>query len=136
MSAPSPDDLTEAERWMREAEEELAVAVRIASEPDLPGRVACFHAHLAAEKAIKSLQIRRAVPVRKIHNLVQLVRELPAADSGTFAGADLNLLNPPTIDGRYPADQEAVSGAQTQLVLEAANRLLAAVRALHETGNA
>jgi HEPN domain-containing protein len=53
MSAPSPDDLTEAERWMREAEEELAVAVRIASEPDLPGRVACFHAHLAAEKATK-----------------------------------------------------------------------------------
>lgn len=129
MSDPSYEDLTEAERWMREAEEELAVAARIASEPDLPGRVSCFHAHLAAEKAIKSLQIRRSVPVRKIHNLVQLVRELPPEDGGTFATADLNLLNPWTIDGRYPTDHEAASGDETLLAVEAAERILAAVRA-------
>lgn len=65
MSDPSPEDLVEAARWIREAKEELAVAARIASEPNLPGRIACFHSHLAAEKAIKSLQIRRGVPVRK-----------------------------------------------------------------------
>jgi HEPN domain-containing protein len=128
MSDPSPEDLAEAARWMREAEEELAVASRIASEPDLPGRVACFHAHLAAEKAIKSLQIRRAVPVRKIHNLVQLVRELPVEDSRGLAQADLNLLNPWTIDGRYPAEHEAVSADETLRAVEAAERILAAAR--------
>jgi HEPN domain-containing protein len=85
MSDSSPEDLAEATRWIQEAEEELAVAARIASEPDLPGRVACFHAHLAAEKAIKSLQIRRAVPVRKIHTLVKPVRELPVEDSRGLA---------------------------------------------------
>lgn len=128
MSDPSPEDLVEAERWMREAEEELAVASRIASEPDLPGRVACFHAHLAAEKAIKSLQIRRAVPVRKIHNLVQLVRELPVEDSRGLGPADLNLLNPWTIDGRYPTEHEAVTADDTQQAVDAAERILAAIR--------
>jgi HEPN domain-containing protein len=128
MSDPSPEDLAEAERWMREADEEIAVAARIASEPDLPGRVACFHAHLAAEKAIKSLQIRRAIPVRRIHNLVQLVRGLPAEDSTAFAPADLNLLNPWTIDGRYPNEHEAVSADETVRAVAAAKRIVAAVR--------
>ena len=76
----------------------------------------------------KSLQIRRAVPVRRIHNLVQIVRELPADDSRTFAAADLNLLNPWTIDGRYPSDHEAISGDETRRAVEAAERVLAAVR--------
>jgi HEPN domain-containing protein len=130
MSDPSPEELTEAERWMREAEGELAVAMRVASEPDLPGRVACFRAHLAAEKAIKSPPIRRAVPVRKIHNLVQLVRPLPTEDSGLFGAEDLNLLNPWTIDGRYPTDQEGVTVDETRRAVEAAERILAAVRSL------
>jgi HEPN domain-containing protein len=128
MSDPSPEDLAEAGRWMQEAEEELAVAARIASEPDLPGRVACFHAHLAAEEAIKSSQIRRSVPVRKIHDLVQLVRELPAEDRKTFAAADLNLLKPWTIDGRYLTDHEPVSADETRQAVEAAESVLAAVR--------
>ncbi len=45
MSAPSP--------------EELEVAAYVAGAPRLPGRVVCFHAHLAGEKAMKSLEIRR-----------------------------------------------------------------------------
>ena len=52
------------------------------SGSQLPSRVVCFHAHPAAEKALKSLQIRRGVLVRKIHNLAQLVRELPEEDRG------------------------------------------------------
>ncbi len=120
MSDPSPDDLAEADRWMREAEEELAVAARIASDPDLAARVACFHSHMAVEKAIKSLQTQRAVPVGKIHNLVQLVRDLPEEDRQTFATEDLNILNPWTIDGRYPTDHEAVSEDEARRVLQAA----------------
>lgn len=106
MSDPSPEDLEEAARWLQEAGEELAVAARIASELDLPGRVACFHAHLAVEKAVEALHIRRAVPVRKIHNVVQLVRERPPEGGRRFGRGDLDVLNPWTIDGRYPSDHE------------------------------
>lgn len=97
MNVPSPDELVEAERWLEEAGQELAVATLIASAPELPGRVVCFHAHLAAEKALKALQIRRGILVRKVHNLVELLRELPANDQGRFEHNDLNLLNPWTI---------------------------------------
>ena len=125
MSAPSPEELNEADRWLREAKEELAVAAHVHSDSQLPSRVVCFHAHLAAEKALKALQIRRGVLVRKIHNLAQLVRELPEEDRGRFDSSDLDLLNPWTVDGRYPADHEDVSREVAASVLEAANRVVA-----------
>lgn len=128
MNVPSPDELVEAERWLEEAGQELAVATLIASAPELPGRVVCFHAHLAAEKALKALQIRRGILVRKVHNLVELLRELPANDQGRFEHNDLNLLNPWTIDGRYPADQGEVDERLAIEVLEAAKRVVSVVR--------
>ena len=84
LSIAVPEELNEADRWLREAKEELAVATHVHSGSQLPSRVVCFHAHLAAEKALKSLQIRRGVLVRKIRNLAQLVRELPEEDRGRF----------------------------------------------------
>lgn len=132
MSEPSPEDLVEADRWLREAGEDLAVAERVASEKDLPGRTACFHAHLAAEKALKSLQIRRGVIVRKVHNLAALADELPQGDQRLFDDADLDMVNPWTIDGRYPADHEEVDRETVRRVLDAAARILAEVRRVAE----
>ena len=100
MSEPRPD-LGEAERWRREADEELRAARVIAEHPELPDRVAGFHAHLAAEKALKSLLIGRGVSLPRIHDLVGLRALLPAADQSLFSDDDLELLNPWTIEGRY-----------------------------------
>jgi HEPN domain-containing protein len=132
MSEPSPEELAEADRWLREAGEELAVAERIASDEELPGRAACFHAHLAAEKALKSLQIRRGVVVRKVHNLAALADELPQGDQQRFDDADLDMVNPWTIDGRYPADHEEVDPETVRRVLDAAIRIIAEVRRVAE----
>lgn len=74
--------------------------------------------------------LRSAVPVRKIHNLVQLVRELPAEDIRILASADLNLLNPWTIDGRYPTAHGAVTADEMERTVEAAEGILAAIRLL------
>lgn len=62
----------EADRWQREADEEFSAAEVLALRDDVPGRAAGFHAHLAAEKALKALLIRRDVVVRRIHDLVEL----------------------------------------------------------------
>lgn len=129
MSGPSPEELIEAAHWLRESEEELRVAERLVAEVDLPGRIACFHAHLAAEKALRALQIRRGVPVRKTHNLVGLAEELPSADAASFEDSDLDALNPWTIDGRYPEDHRDVSHQAATAVLEAARRVISAVKA-------
>lgn len=40
MNGPSPEERAEADRWLREAGEELAVAERSASDEELPERVA------------------------------------------------------------------------------------------------
>jgi HEPN domain-containing protein len=128
MSELSPDEAREAALWLKEAKEELAVAERIAGDDDLPRRIVCFHAHLAAEKAIKSLQIRRGVVVRRIHNLSELAAGLPDEDFRRFDREDLRMLNPWTIDGRYPADHDDGSHETAGAVLEAARRVVDAVK--------
>jgi HEPN domain-containing protein len=45
---------------------------------EVPGRLACFHAHLAAEKALKAL-IVVGVRFPRIHDLVALGRLTPPA---------------------------------------------------------
>lgn len=58
-----PPEHDEADRWWCEAGEELRAAEVIAGHSELPDRVAGCHAHLAAERALKSLLIRRGVAV-------------------------------------------------------------------------
>ena len=101
------------------AGEEVFVAGRLAADADLPARVACFHTHLTAEKALRALQIQRGVLVRKVHNLTRIVDELPASDVERFDHGE---------DGRYPADHEDVSHETAVGVLDAAWGGLAAVK--------
>lgn len=76
----------------------------IASHAEIPDRVAGFHAHLAAEKALKCLLLERSVSMPRIHDLIGLHRLLPVDDQARFDEDDLEFLNPWTIEGRYPAD--------------------------------
>lgn len=116
-----------ASRWRRESSEELRAAEVVAAHDEVPDRVAGFHAHLAAEKALKSLLIVRGVEVPRIHDLIGLHRLLPEIDQARFDPTDLELLNPWTIEGRYPADLPDVDDALLDETLAAARRMVAAV---------
>lgn len=126
MSEPGPDVGSEISRWRREASEELRTAEVVADHDDLPARVAGFHAHLAAEKAIKSLLLRRFVTMPRMHDLLALQRLLPLDDQARFDGDDLELLNPWTTEGRYPADIADLTGDEPAGVLNAAHRVVRA----------
>lgn len=126
MNDPRPDVGSEISRWRREASEELRAAEVVADHDDLPARVAGFHAHLAAEKAIKSLLLRRAVPMPRMHDLLSLQRLLPVDDQARFDVDDLELLNPWTTEGRYPADIADLTGVELAGVLDAARRVVRA----------
>jgi HEPN domain-containing protein len=65
----TPDQALLVAQWLRHAKEDLHAARRLGDDADVPERIPAFHAHLAAEKALKALLILRAVPVRKIHGL-------------------------------------------------------------------
>jgi HEPN domain-containing protein len=123
MTDPQPD-VDVATRWLREAAEELRAAEVVAAHEELPDRVAGFHAHLAAEKALKAELIRLDVEVPRIHDLIGLHRLLPESEQGRFDGGDLEALNPWTIEGRYPADLPDSDRSMIEESLAAARRVL------------
>ncbi len=123
MTDPQPD-ADVATRWLREAVEELRAAEVVAAHEELPDRVAGFHAHLAAEKALKAELIRLDVEVPRIHDLIGLHRLLPESEQARFDGSDLAALNPWTIEGRYPADLPDSDRSMIEESLAAARRVL------------
>lgn len=124
-----PPEEHPASRWRREASEELRAAEVVAAHDEVPDRVAGFHAHLAADKALKSLLIERGIEMPRIHDLVGLHRLLPETDQRRIEVADLEVLNPWTIEGRYPADLPDVDDSVLDETLAAARRILDAVSA-------
>lgn len=136
MSDQPPDalDRAEARRWLDEAHEELNVVAHLKRDTSLPARVACFHANLAAEKALKALLIARGVVLRRLHDLIALHMLLPEIDQERFDAADLDALNPWTIEGRYPADLADTAGDHVDDLRLAAHRVVAASdRALEDS---
>jgi HEPN domain-containing protein len=124
MSGPSPEERDEARRWLGEADEELTVARILADDGRAPARAACFHAHLAAEKAIKALLIHRGIVVPKSHDLPGLAQLLPEDDQDHFATEDLRALDPWTVEGRYPADLADLAADRVRGLVEAATRVV------------
>jgi HEPN domain-containing protein len=130
MSEPSPDEVEEARRWLGEAEEELVVVEVLLADKRSPVRAACFHAHLAAEKALKALVIFRAVPLPKSHDLARLLQLLPPADASQLVRSDLVRLSPWTIEGRYPADLTEPSDDEVRSLAAASKQVVETARSL------
>ncbi|HSH61877.1 MAG TPA: HEPN domain-containing protein [Acidimicrobiales bacterium] len=121
-----PEAEHEVARWLREAQEELRVARHLWEAEELPARAACFHAHLAAEKALKALVLRTGSAIPRVHDLVALERMLPADFRSLVDPDDLDLLNPWAMQGRYPADLAQVAEKRIADIVKAAGRVVAA----------
>ena len=102
-----PDPTAEARTWLAQATEDLTAARHLATNPDMPPRLAAFLAHLAAEKAMQAALIARGVAIRRIHDLVALQASLADDDAAALSSEDVDLLVPWNIAGRYPADLDA-----------------------------
>jgi HEPN domain-containing protein len=120
----------EARRWLGQATEDLAAARRIADDPELAARLACFLAHLAVEKALKALLIAGAVPFRKIHDLLELRVLLPTEHQEHFDLDALADLNGWVIDGRYADDHIDATHETAHDLVESASTVLAEVERL------
>ncbi len=114
--------------WMQQADDELVAARHLASDFEVPDRIAAFHAHLAAEKALKAVTILRAVPVRKVHGLATLAILLPPEDIAGMDRADFDLLEPWNIEGRYPADLPEGEPPEAGALVQAAERVVIAAK--------
>ena len=128
-----PDDnYREARRWLANVEDDLHAMRAVARDPESPGRMACFLAHLVTEKALKATLIDAGVPFKKTHDLVALhamctqVGRLPGVDVAT-----LEVLDPWAVDGRYADDlaeadhelADRLAGFAEQVVVEVRREL-------------
>jgi HEPN domain-containing protein len=125
MSAPLDEQLTEARRWLTEAKEDLEWARLGPTHPDLVPRVACFLAHLAAEKALKGLLVAEGTSFQKIHGLTELRSGLSSRTAALFDVDDLAALEPWNIAGRYAADVPDADDALATRIVDVTATILA-----------
>lgn len=129
--------MTDAERWLTSAEEDLAWARQAhASGFHAP---ACFHSQQAAEKAVKAVHYARGARSILGHSVMSLVSALnprvEALDRLDEDAARLDLFYIPT---RYPnglaggTPGTAFKPGQAAEALEAAGRIVDAARAVVE----
>jgi HEPN domain-containing protein len=125
----SPPDRTDiARRWLRWADEDLALAEHTAADPDLVSRGACVWAHQAAEKALKALLILRNIDPPKLHDLDRLAQRLPDDEGRAFATIELPELSRWAIEGRHPADLDEATHADALKAIAVARQVLDVVR--------
>lgn len=107
--------------------EDLVAARRLATDDEVPPRLAAFLAHMAAEKALKGALIARRIAVRKIHDLVELQASLAPQDAAAISSEDIDALVPWNIAGRYPADLGDADPATGVSTVTAAERIVDAL---------
>ena len=126
------DPARTARRWLDTARQDLAFARHAAAAGfHAP---ACFHAHQAAEKAMKALHYARGARVVRGHGIRQLIERLedPNLEDRLLGARELDLLYLPT---RYPnglddgTPQDAFSPEQSSRALGFADGLVAAAAA-------
>ena len=123
-----PDRADVARRWLRWADEDLALAEHSAADSDVVARGACVWAHQAAEKALKALLILRDIDPPKLHDLDRLAQRLPRDEGRDFAAIDLPELTRWAIEGRYPADLDEATHADAAKAIAVAREVLDVVR--------
>jgi HEPN domain-containing protein len=114
---------TDASNWLQFAHDDLAAARTLLSDPDIPSRIACFHAQQAAEKALKALLVASSIPFKKTHDLVVLAGLQDAEVGAELASIDLLLLHPWAVEGRYPGDLPDATDAEAAEVVSTASTL-------------
>jgi HEPN domain-containing protein len=96
-----PDRFATAQHWLATAEQDYAVALRLADE--MPN-VACFHAQQAAEKALKAALVARCGDSARDHSIVALLSECESSGIATPEGIidDARRLDKFYVSSRYP----------------------------------
>jgi HEPN domain-containing protein len=123
-----PDEGDTARRWLRWADEDLALAEHAIADEDVVARGACVWAHQAAEKALKSLLVRRNIDPPKLHDLDRLAQRLPNDEGDAFSLIELPVLTRWAIEGRYPGDLDEATHADGNKAIAIARQVLAVVR--------
>ena len=128
MSLSPRDRADGAGRWLRWADEDLALAGHTAADSGVVARGACLWAHQAAERALKAPLILRDIDPPRLHDLDRLAQRLPRDESSDFAAIDLPELTRWSIVGRHPADLDELAHVVAVKAMAIARQVLDVVR--------
>lgn len=137
-----PDPRKEADRWLRQAEHDLAAGAVLQEEGFWSD--ACFYAQQSTEKALKALRYYRGALPRQVHQTSGTSGLLQAVivhdPSFRQYQEDAGILDQYYIPTRYPnalpdrAPYEVYSERQAEEAIERARRIVGDVRRVIETG--
>lgn len=123
------EELAEAERWLRHAQEDLRAAEAIVDSGVLAPRLACSLSQQAAEKALKAVLVRVQVRFPRTHDLLVLHDLVPAGWQVKQAQLELAPLLTWVVEARYPGDWPDPSEQDARTALTQARAVVDAVRA-------
>ena len=114
-----------ADEWLRFAQEDLDCAIETLSRKAFFHQT-CLLCQQSAEKYLKAYMLSIQLPLKKIHDLVLLVK-LCASNNPQFESLleECETLNPYITIGRYPGDLpfESINDNDAELALDAAKRI-------------
>jgi HEPN domain-containing protein len=113
-----------AKQWIEKAKSDLLNADNNLAARQVPYDTVCFHCQQAAEKLLKGFLVARGCEYPITHNLFVLLEKVlefdPAADS---LREMLALLNPYSVEVRYPGDAWMPTSDDTREARQAAQEV-------------
>jgi HEPN domain-containing protein len=110
--------MTDHDRWLKMADEDLGVAQYLVNERKDFYNVACFHAQQASEKFLKAYLVQRNISFPKTHDLEYLL-ELIEKDNPVLTGMlqEIAHLNQYAVRSRYPGEYIDVTADEAKTAL-------------------
>jgi HEPN domain-containing protein len=118
------NNLILAKEWFNKARDDEKTVSMLLREGG-PYTVACFHSHQIAEKYLKGFLTFKKQKFRKIHDLIQLLKECAKFDKAFLKfSTEANELNSFYIASRYPGEYEEIySENQAKKAFKAAKKI-------------
>jgi HEPN domain-containing protein len=130
MSAP-PDLVAVVRSWVVKADEDLCVAERVLEPADgCPAASVGFHAQQCIEKYVKALLVWRGLESPKTHDLLKLLRLLPASARTGLSADEAETLTDYATVSRYPGEDEPLRYVEAKRAVQVARRTRQRVRKL------
>ena len=102
-----------ARRWVEKAEEDFRATQILLGVEEFPPSVVGFHAQQCVEKYLKAFLVSQGVKPPRIHDLVLLNSSCLEIDPDFRSITDsLHILNPFSIDFRYPGSEVSAEEAR------------------------
>ena len=112
------------EKWVRKADHDFRSAIHLLSiAEDCPYDTICFHAQQSVEKLLKAYLIAIGADAPRTHDLVDLATLIPNEYQIILSTDDLALLNPYSIESRYPGFYEEITRLDSERALVAMTRV-------------